>query len=230
MFKQGKRLPNPFKTINTKNGSSYKGEWFPSRFKLIKSYTIESPKIVSLNRRMRIQYSTDAQNDYLVRSKEPGDFQLTLNGVSCPYVMNLWNGSGNLNIEMPEEVEVGDVLHFRSTVTDISRHTPFEDDFYVVIGQEEKKVQGRPGKRTNQGNNQGNNSSNNDHMSLPEVFEVRRKEWERFNFDGESALKARYNGETWILWSTWIIFLLNTNLKQQIRIMSGCLRRGLNMD
>ena len=79
----------------------------------------------------------------------------------------------------------------------------------------------------------GNDSSNNDNMSLPEVFEVRRDEWERFNFDGESALRACYNGETWDFWVNMdniaLKYELKTTQNHNISLLEARFKYGLTL-
>ena len=103
LFLKGLRMPNPYKITEGKASEEYKGEKFPTQFKLIKNYGEENPKICPKNNRIRVQYKTDAANDYFERDHDKGSFQLTFNGEEyVDFSINLWNGTATLNILLPK--------------------------------------------------------------------------------------------------------------------------------
>jgi len=198
LFNKGTRLTNPFKVKKDKGGVNYKGNYFPTIFKLDKKFPVVKPRVAAINKRLRLQYTTDAPNDYLVRSKEPGQYELMLNDKTCPFVLNFWNGYANLNINLPTTVKEGEVLQFKSTLMDNSRTQPFEDEFFVVVGtKQESTPSDAGGGRKSKGDKDDKEADKNDKMSLPEVVEVRRNDWDNYEFDIESALKVTFNGKTW---------------------------------
>ena len=233
LFKKGVRLPNPFKNKTIKTGKEYKGEWFPTQFKLDRSFPKEKPRNVAINQRLRVKFITDAQNDYFTRSKEPGEFSLRVNGELCTAVLNLWYGFANLNIELPKDVKEGDMLHFESEIMDISRVTPIKDEFYAVVGPAVSKNGSNGGKRKKRGGKKGNDSNSNENLSLPEVFEVRQDEWERYGFVQESAMKAEYNGKAWDFWvnmdNTSLKYELKTNSRQSVKLLEARFKYGLTL-
>lgn len=199
LFIEGIRLPNPFKLEKVKGGKKYQGKKFPTYFKLIEEYPLSKPKFCPINRKFRIQYQTDAENDYFNRDREPGDFLLKVNGNEIQnYILNLWNGRATLTVKLPEKIRLDDILIFRSNVEDTSRVEPFKDEFYVKVEKEEDKRDGGRGKRKPPSTkNKGEEIEKNAFLELPNVIEVKRKDWEapHLNFNKESALKVIDSGE-----------------------------------
>lgn len=199
LFIEGIRLPNPFKLEKVKGGEKYQGKKFPTYFKLIEEYPLSKPKFCPINRKFRIQYQTDAENDYFNREREPGDFLLKVNGNKIQnYILNLWNGRATLTVKLPKKIRLDDILIFRSNVEDTSRVEPFKDEFYVKIEKEEDKRDGGRGKRKPPSTkNKGEEIEKNAFLELPNVIEVKRKDWEapHLNFNKESALKVIDSGE-----------------------------------
>lgn len=197
LFMQGVRIKNPFKLSGAAEQEKFEGKRFPSYFKLSKQYTKEKPKHCPINRKFRIQYETDTENDYLKRDKEPGEFILKVNGTSIEdYSLNLWDGIATLTIEIPQEAKIGDKLYFQSEIIDISRSEPFSGEFYIEIGESEKKKNGGNGTRKKPSSKKdGKNRKTQNHLDIPDTFEVRRNEWEKHKFDEKSALKVVDGGE-----------------------------------
>lgn len=197
LFIQGVRLPNPFKTKGGKKAIDFEGKRYPTYFKLTKEYPFNSPKLSPINRRIRVQFKTDATNDYFNRDKDPGDFTLLANTKKLhDFSVNLWNGLATLNITLPLDVQVGDIIHLQSKVIDISRVEPIEDGFYTEVIAKAKKHSGKSGERKSPVSNEdGGDVDTNEYLDLPNVREVRQNEWEAFGFSQKSALDVIDSGE-----------------------------------
>jgi len=197
LFIEGIRLPNPFKLKKVKGGKKYQGKKFPTYFKLIEEYPLSKPKLCPINKKFRIQYQTDAENDYFNRDREPGKFLLKVNDSEIQnYILNLWNGRATLTVKLPEKSRLDGVLIFKSNVEDASRVEPFEDEFYVKIEKEDEKRGGRKGERKPPSTiKKGEEIEKNAFLELPNVIPVRRKDWPLHNFNKESALKVIDSGE-----------------------------------
>ena len=197
LFIDGVRIPNPFKIEKAKTQRIYLGKKFPTYFTLIDKHPIETPKNCPINVRFRVQYKTDATNDYFDRDSDPGTFSLRINDEEIQdYLLNLWNGIANLNVRLPIRSRVGDISHFQSQANDISRVEPFEDEFYIKVEEPAPKVPSRPGRRKRPSSDEkGEDVEKTSYLDLPDVIEVRREDWDRHSFDEQSALKAVYNGE-----------------------------------
>lgn len=202
LFVQGLRIKNPFgDMINTKTKGKFIGKKFPSFFKLVKNYSKESPKRCPINRKFRLQFETDAENDYLKRDQDPGDFNLALNGTPAKESsINLWNGLATLSVEIPPSANIADKLQFTSKITDNSRIEPFVEEFYVLVEEPEKKSAGTTGKRKPDAGGDDDNVIRKEpsYLDLPNIVELRRTDGERWtrHFKEESdALAVKDGGE-----------------------------------
>lgn len=194
---QGKRISNPFKIKSSSSINEYVGKEFPSYFTLVKKYNIEKPKEAQYRKRFRMQFKTDASNDYFERSKDPGNFKLFLNGEMVENTsINCWNGFANLTVLIKDH-KVGELLQLKSIVSDVKNYAiPFEEDFYVKIIPQRKNGNGGNGNRTPPSStNKGAENIDIDGFALPRVSIVKRNNWEQHNFDEKSALKVIATGE-----------------------------------
>ena len=142
LFVKGIRLPDPYNLKGVKAKNEYEGKKFPTFFKLTKEFPRDNPKTVPINTSFRIQYKTDASNDYLLRDSNPGEFSLESKDgdIKYDYSLNLWNGTGNLNIRLPNGIKEGDILRIDSTLLDISKVYPIREHFYVQVVESVKRI------------------------------------------------------------------------------------------
>lgn len=197
LFVQGIKLPNPFRVKGAKAQDSFDGKRFPTYFKLTRAYPLDRPKQCPINVRIRVQYTTDVTNDYFDRDKDPGIFLLKASGQEIgDFSVNLWNGIATLNVSLPEDTHIGDDIHFRSEVSDVSKVDPLSDEFFIVVTDVIKKSPSRAGRRKPAASDEeGDDVDKITNLDLPNVLEVRQDEWERFNFNRESALMVKDSGE-----------------------------------
>jgi len=197
LFMQGVRLKNPFKLNGVKEQEQFKGKEFPSYFRLVKQYTKEEPKNCFINRRFRIQYETDAENDYFKRDREPGEFTLKIGDATIEdYSLNLWNGLATLTVGIHQGARIGDMLGFQSEVKDISRVDSFLDEFIIKVYKSQEKTNGEKGKRKKPSSkDSGNNREKPSYLDIPNTWEVRENEWWKHSFNKMSALKVKDAGE-----------------------------------
>ncbi len=193
LFLEGKQLQNPFKSASVARDPVFEGKRFPTYFTLVGKLAEDSPKRCPIdNSTFRVKYTTDAKNDYFTRSNDSGHFELTSPDMPIAnYSINLWNGTANLSVELPEEAEVGDLIELNSKVFDIRETEIFESKFFVVVTEEETKSKGGNGKdqkppsRTNKS---GDDSKGPQGLNLPNVIQVHESEWETYGFDRFDAL------------------------------------------
>jgi len=193
LFLHGTRIKNPFKLDDVKEQGGFDGKEFPTYFKLSKDYSQKNPKSCPVNRRFRIQYETDAKNDYFNRDKEPGDLVLEIKGSPIKdYSLNLWNGLATLTISLPQDVKVGDKLCFQVKVSDITRVEPFLSEFFIKIDHLQKNTENGGGKRKRSLNNdEGHDRQSSSYLDIPTVIRVRKDEWEEYKFKQDSALLVK---------------------------------------
>ncbi len=189
----GTRIPNPFRLVPTGPDSVYEGKKFPELFELARAYSADSPKSCHANMRFRVELRTDARNDYLDRDASRGTAQLTANGrVVEEFALNLWNGTANLTVELPVGAKEGDLLDYRLEVTDETRIEPFVNQFHVRVIAPAERGGGPAGRRKPPGSRtKGPGPENEDGLSLPNIVEVAKADWDAQGFDKFSALKVR---------------------------------------
>lgn len=179
LFLEGVRIRNPFNLVDTKVSTKFTGKKFPSYFRLSKQYPKENPKSCPINRRYRIQFETDAENEYFNRDREPGQFSIAFNDhVIQDFALNLWNGLATLTVELPSDIKVGDILFFKTEITDNSRIEPFYNEFYVKVGEKEEKQSGGGGKRKfpPDGNDSEEIRKIPSSLDLPTMIELRKND------------------------------------------------------
>ncbi len=85
----GTRISNPFNLRYVSNQNDYEGKEYPTFFKIKQKGTKKNP----LNKRCKILFETDAENDYFERNAFPGEFHFYWKkGEVTDYSLHLWNG------------------------------------------------------------------------------------------------------------------------------------------
>lgn len=193
---EGTRISNPFKTISTGKEEEFVGKRFPTFFMIKGNYTPENPKIAHINLRFRIQFETDAENDYFLRDDEPGEIEVSCEGIPLKdYIFNLWNGLATLTISLPECVFEDDLLSFSVILNDISRIEPIVNNFYVLVSEALEVSKGREGERKPpRGDKEGSDREKLAKLDLPNIVEVRSNLWEEYGFEKDTALKIKDSG------------------------------------
>src|SRR3989344_1090040 len=199
LFIKGIRIKNPFKLQGVAGQKEFKGREFPTFFKLSKNYPQEKPKFCAINRRFRVQYETDAENDYFNREKDSGEVTLKVGNVPIKdYSLSMWNGVATFTITIPQDGKIGDKLCFQTEVMDPKRVDPFSDEFCIQIGEPDKGTGGNGGGRKKpRSKDVGEERQEPSYLAIPNVTEVRRDKWKGngYSFDEKSALAVIDAGE-----------------------------------
>ena len=197
LFAIGTRISNPFSTVKIKGTGEFVGRRHPTYFTLVNDNGSTFKKHCPINRRFRVQFKTDVENEYFVRDNSPGEFKLEIDGRKTnDYIINLWNGIGNLTVHLPSGSSVNQRLSCTSSVTDDTLINPFVNQFDVLVEEKAK-----PNRSTGGGTRKKSNGTNGDEaeklssLALPDVIEVRQAEWPSHKFDRFSAMKVMDNGE-----------------------------------
>ncbi len=197
LFLRGVRIRNPFNMEGAANQEEFKGKEFPTYFNPVKEFTSKNPKHCPVNKKFRIQYETDAENNYFNRDKDPGELTLELNGEAIQdYSLNLWNGLATLTVSIPSDFSVGETLCFETQVNDINQVNPFTSKFCILIEPEAKNNGGSSGRKKPANNKKGKERQKESYLDMPNVIEIRQSDWKdeiysEFNFNQYSALKVR---------------------------------------
>lgn len=189
----GFKLKSPFDMRNVREKEGFSGKDYPTYFKI----TLEEVKLCPINSRFRIQYETDAANDYFERSKLPGEFRLCIREEEVTdYTLNLWNGLATLTADLPESVRVGDALEYKSVVGDPTQFRPFESNFQVKVLEPFNRPEGVPGTRKKPpSSEEGTDRSILSSLSLPQVIEIHQNRWSEVKFTENSALLVKDTGD-----------------------------------
>lgn len=201
LFIKGNKVKNPFNLIHTgSEGSRFVGKKFPTYFKLKKEFPQTRPKHCPINQRFRIQFETDATNNYFTRDTDPGEIKLSIRydkykDTIDDYTLNIWNGIVNITISLPKWAKENYLLEYKTEVNDISRVSPFVNTFHVLVESPINKKTGKKTKRINPPGGKGNKRESPSEFNLPNIIEVKKEDWSRYGFDKKSALKVIDSGE-----------------------------------
>jgi len=199
LFITGKDLSNPFKSraVDVKPEEEFTGKYTPTYFKLMRKYQKLNERPIN-RRQFRVQFETDAVNDYLDREMDPGSFELYCDSRQVSdFSLNLHNGVATLNVTLPEEVKVGDHLDYTARLSDELLLEPerFVNKFDILVTKAVSSASGGGGKRLPPAGEGVGDRIQPDKMALPKVFEVREEEWGEYEFNKYSALSVKGTGD-----------------------------------
>jgi len=198
LFIKGENVKTPFDLTEAQPKTDFKGEQFPSYFVLHKDFPKENPKQYYLKERVRIQFETDAENNYFAREDYPGEFTLFFNDVILELTyarINLWKGIATLNMEIPPRYQIGDKVEVRLEVTDPSKIEPFSESFFIEINKQRESKGGTKGKRKETVKEGEGERKEPRGLSLPRIIEIRKEDWQEFDFNEESVMHIFYDPE-----------------------------------
>ncbi|MBM3982078.1 MAG: hypothetical protein FJ304_17805 [Planctomycetes bacterium] len=207
LFLKGLRASNPFKTakVREEEETPFVGKRFPTFFKFKgKDYHTELARETAINMRTRVEFETDAENDYFGRDSETGVFSLfrvvgdARVAVENYVGPNLQNGTATLSVQLPQNCQVGDTLKFVAVVKDPTLTEPFENCFTVKVKPEAKP--GPPGgeKKKHKSGEPGSDREVPGGIALPNIIEVWESCWgdQTPPFDKHTALRIKNAGVT----------------------------------
>ena len=233
LFLDGARLPNPFKSKEVSSmDQRYEGKPHPSYFKFFKfPYGHKLERNAAINMRCRIAFETDVVNDYFDRLKNKGIFSLTITNGSEPkqvdsYSLNLQNGIATLNIRLPEESSIGDVVEYKSVVTDDTLLEPFINKFSIEVCAAQKIESSESTRRKPPSTDDGDQREIQTKVAMPEIHEIYEQDWEnrKQKFDKFSALEivqesadldesGEFNAPVYSFWVNMDNIYLKTEIK-----------------
>lgn len=202
LFKMGERISNPFAPEGVSTTSQpFKGKRFPTYFGFKdRKYGQVLVRDAFLNRRPRIVFETDAENNYFSRDVDPGqvDVELERDGSwtsITSFSLNLSNGVGNPNCPLPHDAKVDDEIKYRIYVNDPSRVDPFENQFVLRVRPSESQPSKPPKPGTKQkppSKDKGAEREIPARLTMPPITPVTEHEWGKHGFNKTTALKVKH--------------------------------------
>lgn len=191
LFIVGRDLNNPYRTQEAGIAEEFKGKRFPTFFKIIPK---DVERAAHLGQRFRVQFTTDAEDEFFDRDYDPGKLELLLHDKLVDnYVVNLAQGTATLNVELPKDATVDQELHYIVRVE--SAGDTFEEEFIRRVAPEISNHQGISGQRRPPAGGNGNENQLPQQLQLPECKEIFEADWPQYKFDRYSALRVIRNGE-----------------------------------
>jgi hypothetical protein len=170
------------------------GRKFPSFFRL-KNPKEGQVKGCSIDRTCRVEFETDAVNDYFKRIDSPGE--LIIDPPNLLEHSHLWNGRFETRFRVPWNAQIGDLVPVTVTVTDVTRSAvPFTCNFTLKVEPEagDDSSSGPPGKSQKPS---PNGRQTRVALAPPKPREVRKEEWEKHDppFTKYDALRIKNDGQ-----------------------------------
>ncbi len=170
----------------------------------------------------RVQCGTDASNDYLSRSKDPGSILCSVPADQLERNLSLHNGTLSFSLKAPESAKVGDSIMLRLGVKD---NGPNFDgltiELKVIFTAEEKVPTIKPGKPPKKLADQKETSTQA--KAPPPIILIKEAEGAEFSFD-ESSGGVVTEGENG---SKVYVYGGNTHYKQMLANESRDAERSL---
>lgn len=162
----------------------FKGRKFPSYFRLVKEPKRKRlKKQCPLNRTVKVEFETDAENDYFDRPADRGEIEVnpTLDLIEASH---LWNGRFTARFRVPWDAQVGDVIDVRFAVSDVERLVkgPFRSRFDLIATPEVAKTKHKepdPQPKPPVSFPKPNHPESNPSLELPTPTPVTKDEWHR---------------------------------------------------
>lgn len=129
--------------VPEENGKVFEGRRFPTYFRLRKEPSGGLFKDCPINSYCRIEFETDAENNYFERAESPGMLEIAPEGICSSNA--LFNGRMYARFVPPPNAQVGDEISVTVTVTDNSRPYPFVCSFTIRIVAVKDKETKEPG-------------------------------------------------------------------------------------
>jgi hypothetical protein len=145
------------------------GRKFPTYFRLLKNPTGGLVKQFPINQTCRVEFETDATNDYFKRGDCPGVILVEPNNLIEH--STLWNGRFTAQFRMPWNAKPGDRVDVKVSVHDIERDArgePFTSAFTMVAEREQVRKT-KPGPRPEPGGDRNKPGNNAGRLAIPDL-------------------------------------------------------------
>lgn len=180
VFGVGTKLKKIMPTPGIKKPEPFVGKRFPTYFQLKKPTSV---KDCPINRPCRLEFITDASDDYFTRGRDKGTLAVQPPGVNNGY--SLYQGICTVRIKLPYNSKVGDVYPVTIEANDSTQLGPFVTKIQIRVTPAEAGGNSGGGKRKPRGEDEANG------VNFPKIWEITKDKWEGFNFDDYSGMTFR---------------------------------------
>ena len=175
----------------------FKGKQFPTYFRLSKEPKSGLTKNCPINRTIRVEFETDAVNDYFARIDSPGS--IIFHPLETKRHWKLWNGRLLATFQPTGQAKVGDKIPVRVSVADVYNDLhggPFETSFSMVVGNPQDPESNTGGTKNVNRRSRGDNGKT-PLLAIPNITEVSKDEWTDMTppFSGLDSLRVNQDGE-----------------------------------
>lgn len=171
---------------------TYTGKRFPTYFHLEDEPKAGLVKSCPVNRTCRVEFVTDAVNDYFRRGESPGVLSVTP-GELMEHG-HLWNGVFSARFRPPDDSRPGQTYKVAVVVTDPQREElgkePFKSTFVLKI--EKELIAITPPGPPHKPKEPSKNGKRAPRLSMPNVVSVRQPDWDQHKppFDADQAFRV----------------------------------------
>jgi len=182
LLQTGTRMRNPFRPAVDR---PFVGERYPTYFCFKGRKAGEAlNKECQVGKPARIEFETDAENEYFSRDVDHGTLELAAGTSIGPveiddYSLSLNEGIAVLKVSLPAHLTEGERVSFVAKVNDQTQIEPFVNEFSLLLVPQSSKPPG------------SSNPPKAPGLRLPKVVEVYRDEWKVRNFDRYTALRIK---------------------------------------
>lgn len=179
LFLDGANISAPFPRRGKRtDGEPFEGKTYPTFFRFRgKDDGDELTRDAHVGSKVRVQFETDAENEYFIRDLDVGEYSVYRLDRDHPELLagcsitSLHEGIATLVAELPADAVVGTELVLEIEVSDPTRFDPFTNRLVLNV-----KAAGHPG-GTHPRPPKGNGG-----FALPNITKVREDDWSKFGF------------------------------------------------
>lgn len=163
----------------------FEGKQFPTFFRIAKEPKDGLVKRCPLNKTVRVDFETDADNVYFSRANEPGELFIEPS-FDLVESSHLWNGTFSVDFRVPWDAKVGDEIKIRVQVNDVTRTSPFVCELKLVAREEvddKKPPAGKPNPHKDPHSQIPKGVTQA--LQVPNPIPVRKADWAKYGFKHE---------------------------------------------
>jgi hypothetical protein len=194
LFNSGRQLVT---SLGPGTFEPFKPRKFPSHFQLTKRPANGLIKRCPINRTCRVEFETDAPNDYFQRADSPGT--IVTEPANLIESSHLWNGQFNAHFRVPWNVKAEETVEVKVIVKDVESEAKggFVSTFTLVAAAETDEAPREGGKRTNPTPTAPSKAGKAfpRGLQLPEITEVHKDDWVKRSFTPYTALEVKHGSD-----------------------------------